>query len=213
MDLEKIKLLAFELMGNKRSHEWKERGNKFYHGERVANLILMLRKYILPNDDSYDEILTVAAWFHDIMNGCENHGEEGSKRVREVLAGYCSDNELNEICEIIRVHDKRGTNDSIFSDYIKLHQDADHLDHFGTFDVWMEFLYAIHHDKAIADVIDWFQNTRRYENKRYREELNFEISKKIFDEKNEFVNFFGDRLSVEGSGGIWNEVELIKSKH
>ena len=73
----------------------------------------------------------------------------------------------------------------------------------------MEFIYAVQHDKTIIDVIDWFQNIRRNEDKRYREELNFEISKKIFDEKCEFVHFFGDRLSVEGTSGIWNETKLL----
>lgn len=209
MDLERIRLLAFELMGNKRSHPGKERGNKYYHGQRVANLVQVLRKYVIPYDDSHDEILIVAAWFHDIMNGGDNHGEEGSRKVREFLKEYCSECELDEICEIISVHDVRSQGQSAFSDYIKLHQDADHLDHFGTFDVWMEFLYAIHNDMTIIDTIDWFQNTRRNDDKRYREELNFEISKRIFDEKSEFVHFFGDRLSVEGTGGIWNEAELM----
>lgn len=96
------------------------------------------------------------------------------------------------------------------NNYIKLHQDADHLDHFGTFDVWTEFLHAIHHNRTIIDVIEWFQTTRRKQDEHYRNELNFEISKKIYDEKSEFVKSFGDRLSVEGYGKIWNEKELMK---
>jgi len=40
--------------------------------------------------------------------------------------------------------------------------------------------------------------------------LNFEFSKRIYDEKSEFVNSFGERLSIEGVGGIWNEKELMK---
>lgn len=209
MDLVKIKSLAYELMGNKSSHDWKEKGNKYYHGERVSKLVLKLRKYILPNDDSHDDILTAAALFHDIMNGDENHGEEGAKRTREILSEHCTEYELDEICSIINVHDDRSSDHILFSDYIKLHQDADHLDHFGTYDVWMEFLYAIKHDMTITDVIDWFQNTRRNKDKQYKEELNFKISKKILDEKCEFVHYFGDRLSVEGIGGIWNEIKIM----
>ena len=116
---------------------------------------------------------------------------------------------MDEIYKIIYVHDDRYSERSLFSDYIKLHQDADHLDHFGTFDVWTEFLHAIHHNRTIIDVIDWFQTTRRDQNNRFRNELNFEISKKIFDEKSQFVNSFGDRLSVEATGGVWNEKELM----
>lgn len=210
MDLVAIKQIAFDYMGNKSSHSWKEKGNKYYHGERVAKLIITLRQYILPGDDSHDEILTVAAWFHDIMNGVENHAEEGARKTREVLAEYCSGYEIDEICKIISVHDDRYSDRNLFSDYIKLHQDADHLDHFGTFDVWMKFLHAIHCEDSIIDVIEWFQTTRRNQDKQYRNELNFEISQRIYDEKSEFVNSFGDRLGVEGTGGIWNEKELMK---
>jgi len=31
MDLPLIKNIAFELIGNNRSHEFKEKGNKYYH--------------------------------------------------------------------------------------------------------------------------------------------------------------------------------------
>ncbi len=210
MDLQAIKQLAFELMGNRRSHVGKEKGNKYYHGERVANLIIKLRKHILPNDDSHDEILTAAAWFHDISNGSDDHGKEGAKKTREVLAKYCSDYEIEEICKIISVHDDRSSKCDLYSDYIRLHQDADHLDHFGTFDIWMQFIYAIQHDHSFDEIIHWFRNTRREEAKHYREELNFEISKKIFDEKNQFVMYFGERLGVEGTGGIWNEDEIAR---
>jgi uncharacterized protein len=210
MDLVAIKQLAFYYMGNKSSHSWKETGNKYYHGERVSKLIITLRQNILPNDDSHDEILMVASWFHDIMNGIENHAEEGARRAREVLVEYCSEYEMDEIFKIISVHDDRHSDRSLFSDYIKLHQDADHLDHFGTFDVWTEFLHAIHHKRTIIEVIDWFQITRKTQDEHYRNELNFEISKKIYDEKSEFVNSFGNRLSVEGVGGIWNEKELMR---
>lgn len=210
MDLVAIKQLAFDYMGNKSSHSWKEKGNKYYHGERVAKLIITLRQFVLPNNESHDEILTVAAWFHDIMNGVENHAKEGARKTRDVLSKYCSEYEIDEICKIISVHDDRYSDRSLFSDYIKLHQDADHLDHFGTFDVWTEFLHAIHHDRTIIDVIEWFQTTRRSQDKHYRNELNFEISRKIYDEKSEFVNSFGERFSVEGVGNIWNEKELMR---
>ena len=213
MDLEAIKQLAFENLGNRSSHPWKEPGNKYYHGERVAKLILLLRKHVLPEDDSHDEILTVAAWFHDIRNGVENHAEEGAKRAREVLAGTCTAYELDEICAIIGVHDNRHSDRSLFSDYVKLHQDADLLDHFGTYDVWTEFFHAAHHSRTIQDVMEWFQKTRRDQGEQYRSWMNFDISRTILDEKNAFVMSFGERFNVEGSGGIWRETELLKTVH
>lgn len=208
MNLKAIKELAFEQMGNRSSHKWKEKGNKYYHGERVAKLVLKLRKYVLPDDDSHDDILTVAAWFHDIMNGNENHAEAGAERARDILAGYCSEYELEEICKIISVHDDRSSDRTGFNDYIKLQQDADHLDHFGIFDIWIRFFYAAHHNETLNDVIDWFESIHSEEYEKYRNELNFDISRQIYDEKCEFVNSFGERMSVEGRGGFWDEAEL-----
>lgn len=209
MDMPLIKNVAFEIMGNRSSHVYKERGNKYYHGERVGTLALKLRSIILPDDNSHDEIITVAAWFHDIMNGVDNHAKEGSIKTREVLLPYCSEDELNKICGIINVHDDRESGRDTFSNYIKIHQDADHLDHFGTFDIWTSFLYAMPHDQTIDDVRDWLIHGRPAENAKYRSELNFEISRKIFDEKVDFLTYFSERFSVESSGGIWSEVQLL----
>jgi len=205
MNMPAIKSLAFELMGNKSSHEFKERGNKYYHGQRVAALALRLRKLILPDDGSHDEIITAAAWLHDVMNGADNHAAAGAAKARDVLPPHCSEEELREICEIIGVHDDRHSGRDAFSPYIKLHQDADHLDHFGTFDVWMSFIYAVAHGQTINEARDWLRDIRPIENERYRSELNFEISRKIFDEKMEFLSYFTDRFCVESEGGIWNE--------
>jgi len=200
-----MKNLAFELMGNKSSHAFKEKGNKYHHGQRVAVLALKLRGLVLPDDDSHDEIITAAAWFHDVMNGKENHAELGAAKAKELLAPHCTGEELAAICEIIGVHDDRPPGCDDYSPYIKLHQDADQLDHFGTYDIWMCFHYAVSRGESINDTRDWLCTGRPRENERYRAELNYEISRKIFDEKTEFLKYFTDRFSVESMGGIWNK--------
>ncbi|NLI63506.1 MAG: hypothetical protein GX367_02080 [Bacteroidales bacterium] len=48
-----------------------EKGNKYDHGQRVANLSKMIRKNILPDDNTRDDILIVSAWFHDYMHSLE----------------------------------------------------------------------------------------------------------------------------------------------
>lgn len=204
MNLIAIKKLAYEQLGNKNSHHWKEKGNKYYHGERVATLVLSLRKMVLPSDESHDEILTVAAWFHDIMNGNDDHAIKGAKKAREVLHNYCTEEEMDAICDIISVHDDRYTGRHKYSDYIKLHQDADLLDHFGTFDIWMSFIYSIHHGKTMKDVMHWLSDVRPTEDAKYLRELNYEISKSIYKEKSDFVKSFSQRFNVEGIGGIWD---------
>jgi len=211
MDMQAMKILAFELMGGKSSHAFKDRGNKYYHGERVAALALRLRELILPGDGSQDEILTAAAWFHDVMNGHEKHAEKGAEKAREVLMPYCTAQELDAICEIIGVHDDRSSGRVNFSPYVRLHQDADHLDHFGTYDILMCFLYAASRGESIIDTRDWLQNGRPRENERYRAELNFELSRKIFDEKTAFLNYFTERFCVESAGGIWDEERFSRA--
>jgi len=200
-----INAVVFEAMGTKRSHPFKEKGNKYTHGQRVAALALTLRERIFPGDASRDEILTVAAWVHDIMNGIENHAEQGAARARALLSPHCSAGELDDICGIIAVPDDRRPGCDAYSDIVKLHQDADLLDHYGTFEVWSFIQYAAPHDETINDVVDWLLHKRLAEDEPYRSELNYEISGRIFDEKMDFVKRFSERFAVECAGGIWNE--------
>ncbi len=97
MDMQGIKGLAYELLANKYGHISREKGEKYYHGERVALLAVKFRKYLYPDDSGYDNILTAAAWLHDILNGTPDHCVEGAKMAREVLSPYCARTELDEI--------------------------------------------------------------------------------------------------------------------
>lgn len=40
IDLKVIKKMAYDLMAGKRSHPGKEKGDKYYHGERVATTVI-----------------------------------------------------------------------------------------------------------------------------------------------------------------------------
>ena len=135
MDLSLIKQIIHHEMSDKRSSPYNERGDKYTHGERVASLAVRMRQLIFPNEKLYDDVLTVAAWFHDIRNGITNHAVLGAERTRELLSEHCTDAELNEICSIIAIHDDRRVDDTNYSNAVKIHQDADYLDHFGTFDI------------------------------------------------------------------------------
>lgn len=75
----------------------------------------------------------------------------------------------------------------------------------------MMFLYSAPHGQTLNDVIDWLVNERPAEDVKFRSELNFEISKKIYDEKSNFLKNFTERFKVEGEGGIWNINEIIAS--
>lgn len=209
MELESIKQIAAENMENRSSHSWKEPGNKFFHGERVAKLTLMLRKIVLPEDNTHDDILTVAAWFHDVRNGEEEHCEKGAQTTQELLNGICNSKELKEICEIIALHDNRTEQHHAYSDYVKLHQDADLLDHFGSYDVWMHFAYASAHNQTLQQMADYLKNVRLAEDQRYLNELNFSVSKAIYLEKSNFLKQFTERFCAERSGEIWNFEQVL----
>ncbi|MEA4889975.1 MAG: HD domain-containing protein [Clostridiaceae bacterium] len=210
MKLDEIKAIAFDNMACKRSHAWKERGNKYYHGLRVAKLAITLRGMIFPDDTAHDDILTVAAWFHDIANGSDEHAVLGAAKTRTLLENLCTQAELDEICGIIAVHDDRASGCRSFPDTVKLHQDADYLDHFGTFDIWSGFLYAAPHNQTIEEQRD-FMIERFQEFASYRNELNFDVAKAIYNEKVNFFRQFTERFAVESAGDIWHLDEIVEA--
>ena len=208
MNLSAIKLIVQAEMSDKRSAPHKEIGDKYTHGERTATLALWLRNILLQNENDIDNILTVAAWFHDIRNGMANHCVLGAEHTRELLAGHVTSAELEQICHIIAVHDDRSP-DNNYTDIIKIHQDADHLDHFGTLDIWRCVAHTTGKDETMQDALEFFHNVRPTEAIRWRSELHFDISKRIFDDRERYMKSFIERFTVEAAGGIWNEEALI----
>ena len=208
MNLKFIKQIVHTEMSGKRSAPYKEIGDKYTHGERTAVLALRLRRLLLPNDSSHDNILTVAAWFHDIRNGTANHCILGAEYTRELLAGHVTTDELEHICNIIAVHDDRSP-DNIYKNIIKIHQDADHLDHFGTLDIWRCVAHTTGQDRTMKDALEFFHDVRPNESIRWRSELHFDLSKRIFDDRERYMRSFIERFTVEATGGIWNEEVLI----
>jgi hypothetical protein len=74
----------------------------------------------------------------------------------------------------------------------------------------MNFLYAVPHDRTINETKDYMAEARPSDIIRYRNELNYEISRLIYDDKAEFLKEFTDRFSMELSGQIWNLDEIVK---
>ncbi len=208
MNLDEIGRIARASLAERSSHPWKERGNKYYHGLRTAKLTLTLRRALFPGDASHDDVLTVAAWFHDVCNGEEDHGRKGAEETRRRLCGLCTPEELDEICEIVLHHDDRFEKAAHLPIWTKLLQDADYLDHFGTYDIWMYFLYAGAHDETIGDTLAYMRGERAEEREYHRSGMNFELSKRIYDEKTDFFMQFCDRFAVEIDGEIWNWDQL-----
>lgn len=209
----KAKELIYEAMKSKKSHTWKEEGDKYYHGERVASIAIKLRKYLFPDNDRYDDMLEVAAWYHDIHNGEERHNQRGAETAKKMLTGIIPDYDLDIVQSIIYVHDSRKPKaDPGYPFYVKLHQDADLLDHYGCFDIWTEMLHAASMGVSVHYMIDYLNFARVAICEAEIDHFNYDVSKEIFKEKTEFLKKFGDRFMQECTTGIYNEEQFFGKK-
>lgn len=199
MDFKVLEEIAFKMMGRRKAHIDREKGFIYYHGLRVSKIAFNLRKIILKEDSSYDDIIRAACLFHDVAKGIEPHGQYGSLLIKDILKDHCSEYEINEIANLIYNHSLRKKSND-YSDYIKIVQDADMLDHFGSIEIWMNFLYHAHKDKPIFNSLEFYASQYKLETDKCRELLNYDISREIFDEKVSFVISFIDRFKRENEG-------------
>jgi uncharacterized protein len=200
MDLNLIKQRAYKNLGNRKAHHHRETGFIYYHGARVAKLVINLRKLIIPEDNSMDEVLQAAAYFHDVAKGIEPHNKYGAIIIREMLQDLCTEEELEQIAGLIDCHALRKKRE--YNNYEMLLQDADLLDHFGTIELWMNFYYYATEDQDMNPSIDYYHTEFKDMTVKNRSLLNFGLSEKIFDEKLEFVNSFVKRMEIENKGDI-----------
>ena len=189
--------IAKKLMLDRRSHVEREIGHVYHHGKRVMNSIVELRSRI-TDDAFHDELLKAAALFHDCGKGIDPHDVSGPALIGEFLSGELSSAEIQEVQRLVHHHDKRGCADDDI--WIKLLQDADMLDHFGTMDVWLNFLYAAYHNEPLEEAMRYMREEYPSYCIGYRNQLNFDESKRIFDEKAAFTRSFYDRLARESAG-------------
>jgi len=190
MDINKMEELAFHKMGKRYSH---------------SKLSIEIKKIIDEIDNSKDNVIYVAALFHDIAKGIEPHNENGSILIKQILKDECTHKELMEIAEIIRCHNLRNSNED-WPKHIRIVQDADMLDHMGTMEVWLNFVYQAYDEKSVDASIEFYNNEEfKCHLEDCRRKLNYDISKKIFDDRTEFMYKFSGRLNIEGKGGIFNK--------
>ncbi|WP_028610903.1 HD domain-containing protein [Paenibacillus harenae] len=199
MNLERIQELAFKIMGKRKSHLNREKGFIYYHGQRVANLSLNLRKRLFPDDSSKDDIMFAGALFHDVTKGIEPHNITGAQVIKSLIPHECTDAQLEEISEIILLHNAR--NREKLPPPIRVVQDADVLDHFGSLEIWLKFMYSAHNEESVHDAIRLWESK---EHKQYlqesRDSLNYNLSKAIFDRKMSFHLAFQQRFRMELNG-------------
>ncbi|GIP34709.1 HD domain-containing protein [Paenibacillus sp. J2TS4] len=202
MDIEKIKEVAMKTMSRRKSHLQRERGFIFYHGQRVANMAIHLRKSLFPEDSSKDDIIYVGALFHDVAKGIEPHGKMGAQLIPHLLNEYCTAQELEQISEVVALHNARQREGQPF--YVKLVQDADVLDHFGSLEIWLKFMYSAHTEENVFDAVALWDSKEHQEYiENSRALLNYDLSQKIYDDRIEFERTFQERFALECNGEIF----------
>ncbi len=207
MDFNRLDGIARQLMLNRRSHNERETGHVYYHGNRVMRGVMELRN-AYTDDASHDELLRAAALFHDCGKALEPHDMSGSALVGEFLKDECTPDELKEIQRLIQGHDRR---DGKADMWLALLQDADLLDHFGGMETWLNFLYAAYHDQPISMSLDFYRNEYHVQADNNRAHLNLDISRRVFDEKVRFTYALASRLEVECYGAYIEQ--LTPAKH
>lgn len=201
MNIERINKIAFKTMGKRKSHLQREKGFIYFHCERVAKISLNLRRSIFSDKELKDEIIYVGALFHDVTKGIEPHNKTGAHMIRALLQEECTEQEINAISEIIELHNIRHKEEHAY--HIKIVQDADILDHFGSLEIWLKFMYSAHTEESVFDAIQLWESE---EHKKYlessRNALNYDFSKELFDKKVEFETEFKKRFRLECHGAI-----------
>ncbi|MBO4229924.1 MAG: hypothetical protein J5938_06210 [Clostridia bacterium] len=198
-----LKLLK-ESFAGRVGFPWKEPEDKYLHGIRVAKLGLHLRDIIYPNqkDILCEDTFVVASYFHDICNGQDNHETAGADYAVKLLAPYCSKQELSEVHRLIARHDSRvEKNKSILPEDLKLLQDADILDHIGSYSIWATFSeFAYHHKTPYDYAIQFTDGTFDRFAERFRKKINYPESLAIYEEKISFEIEFAERMLRELNG-------------
>lgn len=201
MNLEEIRKLALKTMGKRQSHVSREKGYVYFHGQRVARIALTLRTLIYPERTEEDQAILVGGWFHDVGKGIEPHWEYGAVLTKKILEEYCAEPQLAKIVEVVGGHTLRKQKDYPY--YVQLVQDADILDHFGSQDVWLSFLYAAANDGNIESTLAYWETEYPKEREKVVAALNFPQSIEFFLEKDRFLGEFVERFRLESTGELW----------
>lgn len=208
MDLDAIREKALEMMGKRRSHPNREPGYIYFHGQRVGSIALQLRKLIFPGKQEHDQVILVGSWFHDLAKGLEPHWEYGTLLASRILHSFCPSEQLSLILEIIECHTLRKERQYPF--YVRLVQDADLLDHFGSQEVWLNFYHSACTGAGTAASLAYFEGRYGKQARKLRKLLNFEESVHFFDEKDQFVREFAERFRQEAEGRLMEKQKKTK---
>lgn len=207
MDFEALDAIAQKLMKRRKSHIEREIGSIYDHGKRVSRLILTLRKEERPADDSTDDILRLAAMFHDIGKGIEPHAQFGPPIMLQAVEGMVSPEEAREAARLIAAHCDRRPEEPLHDFWARLLQDADLLDHIGTYNIWMDICYYAYREEGVEAEAAFLKEYAQEYAQKHRKLLNFSSSRRIYDDRVGFYLEFARRFQAEARGEVYKKEE------
>lgn len=201
--------IAAQTMARRKENPCREIGYIFYHGLRVTKLSAQLARSLEIEVDP-PEVLFAGALFHDVGKGFARHPEIGSGLVKELLKDLLAKELLDRVARIVLLHNDRGRGN--LPDEILIVQDADILDHYGTQGVWLKFQYSAHRNENVHDVMDfWHSGPCTSLVEQSRMELNFDLSRRIFEQRLSFQDEFARVFEGEILGQA-DSIENIREK-
>jgi len=185
----------------------------FYHLDRVRGNAMKIAKKV----ECDKEVLEAAALLHD--SGYKNHEDDDKNHYKYSMkiakkwlpeVGFPKE-KINGVLEAIRLHDNycwEENGEKSNSTEVKIIQDSDRIDALGAIGIvrmayyFGERGYPIYNDKPMPDTkAVWINhsllNQTERESMKKWENMNFEISKKISKDKNEFLKLFHKQLKKE----------------
>lgn len=210
MDFAALDAVAQKLMKKRKAHPEREQGSIYDHGQRVARLVITLREAVAPGDGSMDDVLRLAAMFHDIGKGIEPHAAFGAPIMRQAVKGLAEEEEAAEAARLIEAHCDRRPGEPVHDIWARLLQDADLLDHIGTYNIWMDIQYYAHTGGGVAAEAEFLRENAQPYAEHHRRQLNFEVSRRIYDDRIGFYLEYARRFQAEARGEVYRAEELLK---
>jgi uncharacterized protein len=118
--------------------------------------------------------------------------------VKFLLKGICLKDEIKDIALIIKMHSQRQQKE--LPDFVRVVQDADKIEHFGTSEVWLQFLYRAYNEQTADQALAYWKKQYPPLVKKARSVLNYDVSRQIFDDRMEFFWSFTKRFEKEMNG-------------
>lgn len=195
MNWDTLDALAAKLMKNRAPHRERERGFVYYHGKRVGNSAIELRKLVLPDDPSGDDAVRLAGMFHDVGKGISPHERFGAAIFREAVKDILEPEFVERVAAMIAVHPDRRPEQVDYDAWTRLLQDADMLDHSGCYGIWMGAQFYSVNEGDMEDSVRYHEeNNEKYYSENVSK-LNFDISREIFRDKIDAENAFFKRAA------------------